>query len=123
MDLMGLRNMHIYRIEASLKPSRKVAVSTAWLGFWLANTADFFYPESSPGRSQNGYGRNPSYGAHVGQEMDLLVDWSAAAWGQVRAGYGHFFTGDYVRRSVNSIRANGGAEGADWFYTQFSFNF
>jgi hypothetical protein len=123
MDLMGLRNMHIPKIEASFKPAKKVTVSAEWLGFWLANTADFFYPESGSGRSQNGYGRNPNYSAHAGQEIDLLVDWRAAAWGQIRAGYGHFFIGDYVRRSINSIPANGGAEGADWVYTQFSFNF
>lgn len=88
---MGLRNMHIPRFEASLKPSKKITISAEWLGFWLANTNDFLYPESGSGRSQNGYGRNPSYSAHAGQEIDLLVDWRATAWGQVRAGYGHFF--------------------------------
>lgn len=123
MDVMGLRNMHIPRIEASFQPARKVTVSAEWLGFWLAGTADLLYPESGAGRSQNGYGRQSGFGAHAGQEMDLWVDWRTAAWGQVRAGYGHFFIGEYVRRSVNSVPANGGGEGADWVYTQFCFNF
>lgn len=123
MDLMGLRNMHIPKIEGSFNPSRKVTVTAAWLGFWLADTADFLYPESGVGRNQNGYGRNPGFGSRVGQEIDLLVDWRTTSWGQVRAGYGHFFVGDYIRRSVNSVPANGGAESADWLYTQFSLNF
>lgn len=123
MDLMGVRNMHIPRFEASLNPSKKVTVSAELLGFWLANTADYLYPESGTGRSQNGYGRHPSFGSHVGQEMDLLLDWRTATWGLVRAGYGHFFVSDYIRQSINSVPANDGAVGADWFYLQLSFNF
>ena len=34
----------------------------------------------------------PAISSHVGQEFDLLVDWRPTAWGQVRAGYGRFFT-------------------------------
>ena len=123
MDLLGLRNMHISRLEGSLKPAKNVTVSAELLGFWLADTADFLYPESGVGRNQNGYGRHPGYSSHVGQEFDLLVDWRPVAWGQVRAGYGRFFVGDYVRRSISSVPANGGAVGADWAYTQVSIDF
>jgi len=123
MDLLGLRNMHIPRIEGSFRPAKNVTMSAEWLGFWLANRADFLYPESGAGRSQNGYGRHPAYSSHAGREFDLLVDWKMAAWTQMRLGYGHFFIGDYIRQSINSMPSNGGAEGADWFYSQFSFNF
>jgi hypothetical protein len=121
MDLLGLRNMHIPRLEASFKPMASVSVSAAWLGFWLADTADFFYPESGAGRNENGYGLNSGFNSWVGQEFDLMLEWHAAAWGRVRAGYGRFFVGDYIRQSVHSIPSNGGAEGANWFYTQVSF--
>jgi hypothetical protein len=123
MDLMGLRNMHTPKIEGSLKPAKNVTVLAQWLGFWLADTADFLYPESGPGRSQNGYGRHPGYGSGVGQEFDLLVDWRPVAWGQVRTGYGRFFTGDYIRRSVSSVPANGNAVDATWLYMQVSMDF
>ena len=49
MDLMGLRNMHIPRLEASFKPHADVTIALEWLAFWLADTADFFYPESGAG--------------------------------------------------------------------------
>ena len=121
MDLMGMRNMHIPRAGLSLKPARDITVSLDWLGFWLADTSDFFYPESGAGRSQNGYGRNPGFSAYVGNELDLLVTWRMAAWGQAQAGYGHFFSGDYIRASA----AAGGRpdEDADWLYLQMVFNF
>jgi hypothetical protein len=123
MDLTGLRNMHIPKIEGSIKPARNVAVSVEWLGFRLADEADYFYSESGAGRSQNGYGRNQGYGSHIGQELDLLVDWRPVTWVQGRIGYGRFFIGEYVRRSVNAVPANGGAVNANWFYMQVSMDF
>jgi hypothetical protein len=123
MDLMGLRNMHISKIEGSIRPAKKVSISAEWLGFWLADTADFLYPESGSGRNQNGYGRHPGYPSHVGQEFDFLVDWRPVAWGQLRGGYGRFFVGDYIRRSINSVPANGGTADANWFYMQISMDF
>ncbi len=123
MDLMGLRNMHIPRLEASIKPRQNVNVSIEWLGFWLADTADFFYPESGAGRSQNGYGLNPDFPSYVGNELDVLVDWRMTSWGLLRAGYGHFFVGDYIRQSIDSVAADGGALDANWFYIQASVRF
>ncbi len=123
MDLMGLRNMHIAKIEVSMKPAKKVSVSAEWLGFWLADTADFLYPESGSGRNQNGYGRHPGYSSHVGRELDFLVDWRPVPWGLLRTGYGRFFVGDYIRRSINSVPANGGTADADWFYLQIGMDF
>jgi hypothetical protein len=123
MDLMGLRNMHIPRIEASLQPSGNVSLTTAWLGFWLANTADSFYPESGEGRNQNGYGLHPGFSPYVGQEVDLLVSWRISKWNQFQAGYGHYFVGSYIRRSLGSAPATGGAADADWIYLQLNSNF
>jgi hypothetical protein len=123
MDLVGLRNMYIPKIEGSLKPAKKITVSAEWLGFWLVDTADFLYPESGIGRNQNGYGRHPGYSSYVGQEFDVLVDWRPVAWGQVRTGYGRFFIGDYIRQSINSVPANGKAVDANWLYMQVSMDF
>jgi hypothetical protein len=80
-------------------------------------------PESGSGRSQNGYGLNRGYSSYVGQELDLLVDWRPVTWGQARIGYGHFFVGDCIHQSINSVPANGRAEDANWFYMQVSTDF
>lgn len=121
MDIFGLRNMHIPRAGVSISPLTNVSFSVEWLGFWLAQTTDFLYPESGPGRSRNGYGRNPGFNSQVGNEIDLLLSWQPAKWGQLQTGYGHFFAGDYIRESA----AAGGFdwENAGWFYAQATFNF
>ena len=104
-----------------MQPWRNVSISLDWLGFWMAETADFFYPESGPGRSQNGYGRNPGFNSFVGNEIDLLLIWQTTAWAQVQGGYGHFFVGRYIRQSASA----GGfaAEDANWVYVQATLAF
>lgn len=121
MDLFSMRNMHIPRLGASFKPAKDLTVSLDWLGFWMADTADFLYPEAGGGRNQNGYGRHPGFDSYVGNEIELQANWQVAPWGQVQAGYGHFFAGDYVRDSA----ASGGfdTEDADWIYLQVRFSF
>ena len=121
MDLFGLRNMHIPRAGASIKPVKALTVSLDWLGFWLVDTADSLYPESGPARNQNGYGRNPSFDSYVGSEFDFVTNWRVASWGNLQAGYGHFFVGEYIRQSA----ANGGrgTEDADWVYLQATLSF
>jgi hypothetical protein len=121
MDLFGQRNLHIPRAGVALNPLKNLSMSLDWLGFWLADTADSLYPESGSARSQNGYGRNPSFDSHVGNEVDFLMNWRVASWGNLQGGYGHFFVGEYIRQSA----AKGGhaAQDADWLYLQAIFNF
>lgn len=121
MDLFGLRNMHIPRVNGSIKPLPDMTITLEWLGFWLAETADFLYPESGAGRSQNGYGRNPGFSSQVGNEVDLIMNWRVVSWANLQAGYGHFFVGEYIRQTA----AAGGrdAEDADWIYLQGTLSF
>lgn len=88
--------------------------------FWLADTRDFFYPQSGSGRNGGGYGRNPGYDSFVGSEVNLDVNYAVTAWASVRGGYGHFFTGSYVDSSKAGV---GGSTDADWFYAQATLSF
>jgi hypothetical protein len=121
MDLFGMRNMHIPRVNGSIKLARDLTVTAEWLSFWLADDADFIYPESAAGRNQNGYARNVGFSSQVGNEIDLLVNWRVAPWGLVQAGYGHFFVGD----AIDQAAAHGGraSKDADWFYLQATISF
>lgn len=123
MDLFGLRNTHSPRLSASVKPLKNLTVSADYLGFWLADTHDFLYPESGAGRSANGYGRNPQFSSFVGSEIDVYASYAFRPWANFQVGYGHFFVGDYIRQSVNKVVANGGAVDADWIHVQTTFNF
>ncbi len=118
MDLAGARNMHIPKLEFSVKPTKGLTLSADYLVFILADTNDSFYPESGSARSGNGYGINPGYGAFVGSELDLYASYAVTKWANYQIGYGHFFTGDYIKDSVGSA-----ATDADWFYTQLTLTF
>jgi hypothetical protein len=121
MDFVGWRNMHNPRFSASLKPAKSLTVTLDYHLFWLADTADFFYPESGAGRSSTGsYGRNPAFDSFAGSELNLDVTYAPKPWFMLRAGYGHFFVGRYVKQSLSGV---GGSTDADWVYLQTTVNF
>jgi hypothetical protein len=122
-DLIGLRNLSSPRISLSAKPAKNLTVTADYLLYWLANTNDSFYPETGSGRSGNGYGKNPKFGSYVGSEIDLVAKYAITPWSEFHLGYAHFFAGDYIKDSVDSVPANGGVTDADWFYTQITVNF
>ena len=123
MDLFGARNMHIPRVSASLKPAKNLVLSADYLWFRLVETTDYLYPESGPGRSLNGYGIHPGFCSNAGSEIDLTANYTITPWGSLQAGYGHFFVGDYIRQSVDTVKANGGAMDANWCYVQMTVVF
>ena len=122
-ELVGLRNLSSPRVSLSAKPVKGLTVSADYLHFWLADTHDAFYPESSAARSSNGYGKDPSLSRFVGSELDLLAKYQINSLLEVQLGYAHFFAGGYIKESVAKVPANGGATDADWFYLQMTLNF
>lgn len=121
MDLVGWRNVHNPRFSAAMKPAMPLTLTLDYHLFWLADTADHFYPESGAGRNAAGsYGRNPSFNGFVGSELDFDVTYAPRPWLLLRVGVGHFFVGDYVEQS---LAGDGGSTDADWVYLQTTFNF
>ncbi|MCX7826287.1 MAG: alginate export family protein [Verrucomicrobiae bacterium] len=123
MDLFGARNMQIPRVSFSFKPAKGLTIAVDYLMFWMADTHDYLYPESAGGRDENGYGIHPKYDSFVGSELDVVVTYALKTFGDVQAGYGRYFVGDYIKQSVGSVAGNGGAVDANWFYVQARFNF
>jgi len=123
MDLWGLRNIQSGRVSASLKPVKDLSLTTDYHLMWLVDGNDYFYPESGSGRNAKGYGRNSQFSRQVGSEIDIVADYAATSFLNLQLGYGHFFVGDYIRQSVASQAANGGARDADWCFAQVRFNF
>lgn len=123
MDLFGLRNIHSPSFSFSFNPLPRLTLRADYLLFWLANTHDYAYPESSSARSGNGYGRNPTFNPFVGSELDIVATYQPLNWAEMQLGYGHFFAGDYLQQSVESIPANGSVTDADWAYVQLKLSF
>ena len=119
MDFVSWQNIHNPRLQASFKPMEKLLVTADVHGFWLADTSDFFYQVNGAPRAGSGYGVNPGYSSFVGAEIDLVATYTFNSAMMAQAGYGHFFTGDYIDQSLTAS----GSEDADWFYLQFTVRF
>lgn len=131
MDLVSLQNIENIRAIFTLKPMPRLSVAVEGHAFWLADTSDNFYnvagaPRSGPTLAANvgtgtGYGINPSYGNFVGTEMDLIAGYALTRNSQIELGYGHFFTGDYIDKSLSA--AAFGSKDANYVYLQATINF
>ena len=68
-----------------------------------------------------------SSGTDVGQELDLLLQWTLTPRSDLWFGYSHFWAGDYFDSPViqDPARPLGRADGkdADFFYSQFTVRF
>jgi hypothetical protein len=120
MDFVSLQNIQDVRGELTLKPTSRLSVALEGHGFWLANTHDYFYNVSGAPRATGGYGIQPGNSSFVGTEIDVIAGYAITRNAQVEAGYGHFFTGDYVNQSLAGV---GGSRDADYVYVQTNINF
>jgi hypothetical protein len=127
MDFASLQNTHDVREILQLRPHPRVSLALEGHAFWLADTHDNFYSKNGLPRGGigttpgTGYGINPSYDSFVGTELDAIAGWAVTRFAQLEVGYGHFFTGEYIRQSLSSPAV--GSKDADWFYVQLTMNF
>lgn len=122
MDFFSWQNLHDVRLAYSMKPHPRVSFSVEAHSFWVADTGDNLYNAGGVARGGaaatpgTGYGINVNYGSHIGYELDLVVGYTLTKFAGLEAGYGHFFTGDYVDQTWSSPAM--GSTDADWFYLQ-----
>ena len=120
MDLISLQNIEDAGISLTLKPTPRMSVAFMGNLLWLANTHDYFYNVTGAPRTTGGYGINSGNDSFLGSELTAIAGYAITRYAQVEVGYGHFFTGDYVRQSLAST---GGDHDADWIYVQTSLKF
>lgn len=125
MDFVSWQNMHNVRLSASAKPHKQLTLTLDYHAFWLADTSDFFYQANGAPRTGStagtgtGYAVNSSYSSYVGSEVNLIATWAIKPFASVQAGYGHFFRGDYVKKSLATV----GSTDADFVYVQALLKF
>lgn len=120
MDFLSWQNLLDPYFKASIAPLKGFSVALSYNAFWLATTEDFMYQVNQAPRTTGGYGLHPGNGSFVGQEIDLVATYQPASFAQLQAGFGHFFTGDYVDQTFQNL---GGSHDANWVYVQAQFNF
>jgi hypothetical protein len=119
MDLFGRRNIQDVNAIFTFSPSEKFTVLTWYHYMALANGNQGPYNVNltpfNPGGTVGSKG--------LGQELDLLGTYKLNLRSDLVLGYSHFFTGDYYRLSQNAL-GNPLFDGdADFFYTQWHYNF
>ncbi len=114
MDLISLQNLNDYRFQVSAKPSKKLRLQADMHLIFLDTPKDSFY---SVGRTVTRTAATSIAGVspHVGDEIDLLLDYKLNNNVAVQAGYGHFFAGKYLQET-------GANDDTDFFYLQTTFS-
>jgi hypothetical protein len=120
MDFLSWQNLLDPYFKASIAPLKGLTVALTYNAFWLATTSDFFYQVNALPRTTGGYGIHAQNGSFAGQEVDLVATYQPTAYLQVQGGFGHYFTGDYVDQTFQTL---GGAHDANWVYVQAQINF
>ena len=113
MDLYGRRNIEDFNILLTAKPHDKLKLVMWWHVFNLQDINDGVYNvvmgQSAPaGTSED-----------LGQELDLLAQWTFGPRSNIVFGYSHFWAGNFYKNHPNNIPS----DDADFFYTQFTVNF
>ena len=98
-DLFGWRNNHNPRAVATYGLTKSLAINFMYDSLWLANVNDGLYNLSGRQIVRSATG---TAGRHVGQEADIFGTYKFGRF-QFGAGYGHFFSGEFVRKTTPGI--------------------
>jgi len=120
MDLFSLQNVQDAGVNLTLKPVSRLSIALMGNVFWLANKNDFSYNVGGAPRTLGGYNIHPGYGNFVGSELSTVAGYALTRNAQLEAGYGYFFAGNYIDKSVAGV---GGSKDAQWFYLQTTIKF
>jgi Alginate export len=115
MDLMSWQNMLTYGGNLQLRPTPESHFEIAGHIMRLANKRDNWYTASQATFFSTPAGNNEkSLGGEIDVVYTLFFQNNHVGW---QVGYGHFFTGDYLKK-------NGfGTADQNWGYTQLWINF
>ncbi|HZP58683.1 MAG TPA: alginate export family protein [Opitutaceae bacterium] len=126
MDLSSLQNLHDIRLACTLKPTGTSMLAVEGHLQYLATTSDYWYNVAGVPRnvttaaagSGGSFRINPSYGSHLGEEIDTVAAWTFLPCAQIEAAACHYFRGDYIKQSLRAV----GSKDANYFYVQLTLN-
>jgi len=119
MDFFARRNVHDFNALFTVNPTDKFTMLAWYHYFALANNDQG--PYNVTGSSFNPGGTVGS--RDLGHEIDLLGTYKVNKRSDLVLGYSHFFSGAYYDKSVRSTGASLFNGDADFFYTQWHYNF
>ncbi len=114
MDLFGRRNLEDVNFQLTMKPTDKTTLLLWHHILWRQNTNDVVYNANN-----TVFNSNVTGGRQLGQELDLLLTYAIQPRHELMLGYSHFWAGDYYKTTPGLPYRND----ANFFYTQYQFNF
>jgi len=114
MDLFGRNNIESPNVLFTMQPTDKLKVLLWYYYLFLETRNDTPYSVASTPFAP---GVAPS-SSDLGHEIDLLFSYSLNARSSLLFGYSHFFSGKYYDNPAVPFGGD-----ADFFYTQYQFNF
>ncbi len=107
IDFMSLKNMNNILLGASVKPHKKVQLSSEFSWFFLdAKESPWFNASGAVFRAAN-----VNASPHLGEEIDLVANYTINKYLSALIGYSHFFAGPFAKDT-------GRHDDANFFYTQ-----
>ncbi len=115
MDLFGRRNIEDVNFLAIAKPTDRVKLLAWWHIFHQQNADDGVYNVVMNQTAT----ANVNGDTELGQELDLLCQYTLTPRSNIIFGYSHFFTGAFYATHQDNLFSGD----ADFFWTQFTQNF
>jgi hypothetical protein len=112
MDYIGRQNILGPSAGLAVSPIRDLTLSLQQYFFWRASDRDALYNKAG-GVLRPGTGTTARY---VGAEIDLLATYNFTRHIQGYAGYSHFFTGEFLRKT-------GPSRDSDFVYAAIQYTF
>jgi hypothetical protein len=113
-DQVGRQNIHDLNFHLYAYPTKWL---TTWLqlhSFWLADNRDALYNAAGVPIRWDRTGRS---GSHVGEELDVVVNFHLSKHMDLLTGYSHLWGGEYLRNTASGTNA----DNAGLFFCQASY--
>ncbi len=136
MDVVSWKNIHNMAYTLSAKPTSKITLKLDHHFFWLADPNDALYRANGVTQVRTVNGAAQSASSYVGHEVDLTGYYQYSKWLSFMVGYSHFFAGDYLQETQNTLVSSAAAtnptssgaptpagDDADFFYVQSVIKF
>jgi hypothetical protein len=111
LDLVGRQNIEDLNMQLQLNPVNWIVFTGQLHFFWLDNAKDALYSAAGVVERVDPKGLA---GFHVGNELDLAVNFHLSQHQDVFVGYSHLWSGEFIQRTGNG-------HSPDLCYVQYSF--
>ncbi|MGL6076286.1 MAG: alginate export family protein [Fimbriiglobus sp.] len=110
IDQVGRQNIHDFNVQMYFYPTPWITTWVQFHSFWLANNQDALYNAAGNAIRRDATGRS---GSHVGEELDLVMNFHLSNHSDFLMGYSYLFGGDFLR---NTAGRNGAVDSSFLFF-------